>query len=50
MREYVMRVRLNNGSWTEVTIRANGIGTAISMIESQYGSGSYMGILGESYV
>lgn len=50
MKEYIVRVRIQNGSFTEIAIRANSVGNAISIAESQYGSGSYMGIISESYV
>ena len=45
-----MRVRLQNGHFTEITVRAISMGVAVNMIESQYGTGSFLGCLYESYV
>ena len=50
MKEYIVRVRLQNGSFTDIPVRTISVGYAISIVESQYGKGSYMGIISESYV
>ena len=50
MKEFIVRVRLQNGSFTDIPVRAIAIGIAINMVESQYGKGTYMGTISESYV
>lgn len=45
MSDYVLRVRLPNGSFTEVTIRARSPGFARQIAESQYGPGSFLGFI-----
>jgi hypothetical protein len=36
------KVKLSNGSWQEVTVRADTMMNARAMLESQYGKGSIM--------
>ena len=45
MTEYILRVRLPNGSFTEVSIRARSPGYAKQLAEAQYGAGSFMGFI-----
>lgn len=48
MREYVIRVRITGGAWTDITIRAMSSAAAIQIAESQYGRGSYFGVISET--
>jgi len=50
MKNYVLRVRLNNGSFTDMSFQAISLGYAINIAESQFGSGSYLGCIRESNV
>jgi hypothetical protein len=50
MYEYILRVRLQNGSFTEMPFRAISLGFAIQIAESQFGKGNYLGVIRESYV
>lgn len=45
MSEYIVRVRLPNGGFTEVSIRARSPGYARQLAESQYGAGSFLGFI-----
>ena len=45
-----MRVRLINGSFTEVPIHAKSPGMAIAILESQFGPGTYMGTIDTTYL
>jgi LEA14-like dessication related protein len=50
MKDFVVRVRIQNGSFVDIPVRTISVGYAINMVESQYGKGSYLGIVSESYV
>ena len=48
MHTYILRVRLNNGSFTEMPFTAYSAGLAIQICESQFGAGSFLGVISES--
>ena len=50
MKQYIVRVRLNNGSFTEMAFTAMSSGLVQTMVESQFGSGSFLGVLQEDYI
>lgn len=50
MKRYTCRVRLQNGSFVDMPFTAISLGQAIAIIESQYGSGSFLGCITEDYV
>lgn len=50
MYEYIIRVRLKNGSFTDMPFRAISVGFAIQIVESQFGSGSFLGVIKETYI
>jgi hypothetical protein len=50
MIQYLMRVRLINGSFTEVPIHAKSPEMAIAILESQFGPGTYMGTIDTTYL
>ena len=50
MKNYVLRVRLNNGSFTDMSFQAISLGIAINIAESQFGKGSFLGCIRESNV
>lgn len=45
MNKFKVRVRLANGSFTTVTVEAQSPAYARQIVESQYGSGSFLGFL-----
>jgi hypothetical protein len=47
MKNYVLRVRLNNGSFTDMSFQAISLGIAINIAESQFGNGSFLGMISE---
>jgi hypothetical protein len=49
MKTFTCRVCINRstGAFADIPFRALSLGLAIQMIESQYGSGSFMGMLSE---
>lgn len=50
MFQFIMRVRLINGSFAEVPIHAISSGMAITILESQFGPGTYMGTIDTNYI
>ena len=48
MKNYVLRIRLNNGSFSDMSFQAISLGYAINIAESQFGKGSYLGMISES--
>jgi hypothetical protein len=44
--DYVIRVRCGGG-FVDIPIRAVSSGVARNMVEAQYGSGSFMGVISE---
>ena len=50
MKEYIIRVKLNNGTFTDMPFRAISLGQAIAIVESQFGKGTFMGCIRESSV
>jgi hypothetical protein len=49
MKTYTCRVCINRstGAWADIPFNAISLGLAIQMIEAQYGSGAFMGMLRE---
>jgi hypothetical protein len=50
MKEYLVRVKLNNGSFTDMPFRAISVGQVRSIVETQFGSGAFLGVIREDYV
>jgi hypothetical protein len=50
MKNYILRVKLNNGTFTDMSFRAISLGIAINIAESQFGKGSFLGCIGESSI
>jgi hypothetical protein len=50
MLDYILRIRLKNGSFADLPFRAPSFGVAVQIAESQYGAGCFMGCLSETYV
>lgn len=50
MYEYEIRVRIGQGGFTDIKIRANDARAAQQLIEGSYGQNSYMGLISEKYV
>jgi hypothetical protein len=48
MKNYVLRVKLNNGTFTDMSFSANSLGIAINICESQFGKGSFLGMISEN--
>jgi hypothetical protein len=46
MNTYTVRVRLPNGSWTDIQIQAISSGYARQIAEGQYGAGNFIAIVG----
>jgi hypothetical protein len=47
MKTYILRVRLNNGTFNDIAFSAASVGIAINICESQFGKGSYLGMISE---
>jgi hypothetical protein len=50
MKNYIIRVRLHNGTFADLPFTAISVGQAIAIIESQYGAGAFLGVIKEDYV
>lgn len=50
MKRYVARVKLHNGTFSDMSFTAESVGILINIIESQFGSGSFLGVIQEDYV
>lgn len=50
MMEYILRIRLHNGSFADLPFRALSFGMAVQIAESQFGRGSFMGCISETYL
>jgi hypothetical protein len=50
MMEYILRIRLHNGSFADLPFRALSFGIAVQIAESQFGRGSFMGCISETYL
>jgi hypothetical protein len=50
MKRYVVRVMMNNGTWSDMAFQAASVGLLQTMVESQFGRGSFMGVVQEDYV
>ena len=48
--KFIVRVRLQNGSFVEIPFYAKSSYQAQMMVESQYGPGSFMGCIDTDYV
>jgi hypothetical protein len=47
MKQYIVRVKLNNGTFTDMSFNALSVGQVISIVESQFGSGTFLGVISE---
>ena len=48
MYQYTLRVRLSNGTIADIQMQAPSFGAALAIVETQYGPGSYMGLIDET--
>lgn len=48
MYQFKLRVRLSNGMFADIDMQAPALGIAIAIVETQYGPGSYMGVLDQT--
>ena len=48
MYEFILRVRLINGSFADMPFRAISLGMAINIVESQFGKGSFLGCINQT--
>jgi hypothetical protein len=47
MKQYIVRVKLNNGTFSDMSFNAISVGQVINIVESQFGSGSFLGVISE---
>ena len=50
MKNYVLRIRLSNGSFSDMSFTAISLPYAINIAESQFGAGTFLGCISESYI
>jgi hypothetical protein len=48
MNTYIVRVRLPNGSWTDVHMHADNQGQVKQLAEGMYGHGNVIAVVGEA--